>query len=64
MEVRQLSDADTANYCRPNSCRWVDVDDRGRFVVERLAAEPISLICHRPGRPAVATQWISLDDAS
>jgi hypothetical protein len=41
--------------------RSIDVDDQGRFVVENLAAGPISLTCHQPGRPPVVTEWAALD---
>jgi hypothetical protein len=38
----------------------VDADDRGRFAVERLVGGPLSLLCDRDGRPATATEWISV----
>jgi hypothetical protein len=41
--------------------RSIDTDDRGRFVVENLAAGPISLTCHQSGRLPVVTEWTGLD---
>jgi hypothetical protein len=37
--------------------RRVDVDVRGRFVIEDVAPEPISLTCHRDGDRPVRTEW-------
>lgn len=33
------------------------VGPSGRFVLERLPAGPLSLVCHRPGATPTATQW-------
>ncbi len=39
------------------SPRVVEVDARGWFVVERVAAGPVSLTCSRPGHRSVSTAW-------
>jgi hypothetical protein len=46
----------------PPEVRWIEVDDRGRFVIENVSAGPISLTCHRPGQRPVATQWTWLEE--
>jgi hypothetical protein len=38
----------------------IPVDEDGRFVIEDLRPGPFSLICWRPGRSPVATEWTSL----
>lgn len=40
---------------------WVEADEQGRFVIERIAGGPLSLTCHRPGQRPVATQWTVLE---
>jgi hypothetical protein len=52
IEVRQPSGA---------TARRVEVDDRGRFALDGVAPGPVSLVCHRPGRRAVATTWTTVD---
>jgi hypothetical protein len=52
IEVRQPSAPDL---------RWVDADERGRFVVESVDPGPVSLTCHRPGRRPIATEWTTVD---
>jgi hypothetical protein len=42
--------------------RWIDVDDRGRFMIENVSTGPIRLTCHRQGQPPVVTQWTWLED--
>lgn len=37
--------------------RPVAVDERGRFVIEDVRPEPLSLTCRRPGHRPVTTQW-------
>jgi hypothetical protein len=37
--------------------RTVTVDERGRFVIEDVRPEPLSLTCRRPGARPVTTQW-------
>jgi hypothetical protein len=37
--------------------RTVEADEAGRFAIDQLPAGPLSLRCHRPGRPPVATEW-------
>jgi hypothetical protein len=39
---------------------WADADDRGRFSADQLPGGLLSLRCERPGRPAIATEWIAL----
>jgi hypothetical protein len=39
---------------------WADADARGRFSADQMPGGPLSLRCERPGRPAVATEWIFL----
>jgi len=37
--------------------RSVEADEAGRFAIDQLPAGPLSLWCHRPGHPPVATEW-------
>jgi len=52
IEVRQPSGA---------TGRRVDADDRGRFALDGVAPGPVSLVCHRADRRAVATAWTTVD---
>jgi hypothetical protein len=52
IEVRQ-TDGDVT--------RVVDADARGRFAIGGLRRGPLSLACHRHGRPSVATDWVRVD---
>jgi hypothetical protein len=52
IEVRQPSGA---------AASPVDADDRGRFALDGVAPGPVSLVCHRAGRRAVATAWTTVD---
>jgi hypothetical protein len=38
----------------------VDTDRRGRFTLDVTEPGPVSLLCHRQGRPAVVTTWLQL----
>jgi hypothetical protein len=39
--------------------RTAEADQAGRFALDGLPAGPLSLWCHRPGRPPVATEWFT-----
>ena len=40
--------------------RPVEVDERGRFVLDDVRPEPLSLTCRRPGAVPVTTEWCSI----
>lgn len=50
----------TIEVCQPQAIRTVEADQLGRFAVDNLAAEPVSLRCHLPERPAVTTEWVTV----
>jgi hypothetical protein len=51
IEARQPSAA------RP---RVVEVDERGRFVIDDVRPEPLSLTCRRAGATPVTTEWCGI----
>lgn len=40
--------------------RPVQADERGRFVLDDVRPEPLSLTCRRPGAAPVTTEWCSI----
>jgi hypothetical protein len=40
--------------------RTVEVDERGRFVLDDVRPEPLSLTCRRPGERPVRTEWCGI----